>query len=143
MPTWLKVVLGVLLAGLLVCGGGGAAFAFWLKSNEGKLKETGTRAKADAEAFAKTSDQSGCVSEALSRLKAKPGFMEEIEHRVFLSECLKLAPLTKGFCHDVPKQNEIMAVAVFAQQACADYDGPQEPCQRMMQELTKHCAGGK
>ncbi|MBL8956901.1 MAG: hypothetical protein JNK82_39370, partial [Myxococcaceae bacterium] len=92
MPTWLMVVLGILIAGLLVCGIGAGAATWWFKKNEGALKATGERAKAEAAEFAKASDQAGCVTEALRRQKEKSGFMDEVEHRVFLSECLKVAP---------------------------------------------------
>ncbi len=140
MPTWLKVVLGILIAGVVLCGGGVAAVTFWVKANEGKLKETGTRAKADAEAFAKTSDQSGCVREALGRLKVKSGLLDEVEHRVFLTECLKVAPQTPGFCEGVPKMDQIMAAAGWARDQCASYEGPKESCGRTLQEVMKHCA---
>ena len=139
MPSWLKVVLIVLAVGVVLCGAGVGAVVWWFDSNKASFKAKGDRAKADGEAFAKTTDSLGCVQKSLERLKADSSFMDEIEIRVFLAECLKAAPKTKDFCHDVPKQSEFIAAAGWAQSACADYDGPLEPCGRLMQEVIKQC----
>ena len=134
-------MLGILLAGGVRCGGGIGAAAWWFKKNEGAFKATGERAKADAEAFAKPSDEAGCTAEALRRQKEKSGVMEEVEHRVFFSECLKLAPKTPGFCDGAPKPDEIMKAATWARDQCETYDVAKESCGRMMQEVLKHCSG--
>jgi hypothetical protein len=140
MPKWLKIVLLVGVGLLVTCGLVISGAAYWFNAHKGELVEKGEKVKAEAEAFAKTSDQAGCVTEVLARLKKSSGFMDEVGHRVFLAECLKLAAETKGFCDDVPGRGEVMQGALWANARCSDYDGPKEPCGRMMQEVVQACA---
>jgi hypothetical protein len=140
MPKWLKIVLLVGVGLLLTCGLVISAAGYWFNAHKGELVEKGEHVKAEADAFAKTTDQAGCVKEVLARLKQSSGLMDEVGHRVFLSECLKEAAETNGFCDDVPSRGEVMKAALWANARCADYDGPKESCGRMMQELVQVCA---
>jgi hypothetical protein len=140
MPKWLKIVLGVGGALVLTCGLLVSGAAYWFNAHRGELKEKGEQVKADAQAFASTTDQAGCVKEVLARLKKTSGFMDEVQHRVFLSECLRQAADSKGFCDDVPARGEVLQTALWANSRCSDYDGPKEPCGRMMQEVVQFCA---
>jgi hypothetical protein len=140
MPKWLKIVLLIGGALVLTCGLVISGAAYWFNTHKDELKEKGEQVKADAEAFAQTTDQDGCVKEVLARLKKSSGFMDEVQHRVFLAECLRQAADTKGFCDEVPGRGEVLQAALWANGRCSDYDGPKEPCGRMMQEVVQFCA---
>jgi hypothetical protein len=140
MPKWLKIVLLVLGALVLMCGIGVTGVSYWFNKHKDELKLEGEAVMNDARAFAKNSDQAGCLTETLARLKKHSGFMEEVQHRIFLAECLRDASETKGFCDDVPGRGEIMQTALWANGKCGDYDGPKEACGRMMQELVQFCS---
>lgn len=139
MPKWLKVVLAVGGAMFLLCGLGVGGFAWWLNANKDMLKNKGEAVMKDARDFATHSDSAGCVTETLARLKEKHGFTDEIGHRVFLGECLRNAPRSAGFCDGVPKQTDFMQAALWANLRCQPFEGPQEPCTRMMQEVEIFC----
>jgi hypothetical protein len=126
-----------------LCGLGVGGIAFWFNSNKDQLKASGERVTAEARAFAKDSDSDGCVKQALVRLKANGSFLAEIEHRVFLGECLRSAPRTPGFCDEVPPMGEILKSALWAQTQCALSTVPQEACGRLMQEVMTFCRAEK
>lgn len=139
MPKWLKVVLGILVALIVICGLGFGGFAYWVKGKAGDLEAT----KTEGEAFAKGSDTNGCVVEGLRRMDAEPGLTSEIKHHLFLTFCLKAAPKSAGFCDGVPKPNEFTAMASWALTKCESYGhAKSEPCTRAMtQDVVKTCAG--
>jgi hypothetical protein len=139
MPRWLQIVLIVVAVCVLFCGLGVGAVAWWFNSNKDQLKAKGERVMGEAQAFAQTSDSAGCLKEALARLERNPGFMDEVEHRVFLGECLRSAPRTATFCDGVPPMGEIMKAALWSRQQCESYAGPKEACGRMMQEVMTFC----
>ncbi|MCU0697353.1 MAG: hypothetical protein MUC96_12575 [Myxococcaceae bacterium] len=142
MKTWMKVVLAVLVLGVLTCGliVGGAAW--WFDSNKEQLKADGDKVKAEAADFARGTDADGCVAEALRRLAAKSGFMDEVRHRVFLGECLRQAPRRPNFCLDVPERSSLIAAAAWSVDFCADKAGVDpQACGRLTQEVLEACGG--
>lgn len=142
MPKWLKIVLGILVGLIVICGVGVGGAAYWAKGAVGDLKELGEKTKADADAFAKSSDSNGCLAEALRRMEAEPGLKAEITHQVFLEFCLKSAAKAPGFCDGAPKAGEITATATWSVSKCeAAGKAKVEACPRAMQAVAKYCAG--
>lgn len=141
MPKWLKVVLGILAVLVLTCGLFVAGGMYWFNSNKDKLKDLGDRAMNEGKAFGRTSDADGCVEEALKRLDAKSGLMDQVEHKVFLKACLGEAPPSAGLCDGVPRKGEIMKSATWALDECTrrKHAGNQD-CGRVLQELQDACA---
>jgi hypothetical protein len=64
MPTWLKVVLGIVAALFLIL----AALAFlgyrWVKTHASDLKADAAKIKAEAAAFARDKDADACIGES-------------------------------------------------------------------------------
>src|SRR4051812_43327501 len=114
MPKWLKIVLIIGGVGVGLCGLGVGGVTWWFNANKDSLKAKGEAVMADAKAFAQKSDSAGCLKESLTRLKANSGLMDEVTHRIFLAECLRVAPKSAGFCTDVPPQSELMKAALWA-----------------------------
>jgi hypothetical protein len=140
MPKWLKVLLvvgGVLLALTAMCIGGGV---YWFQSNKDQFLAVGNQAKAEGQKFGGKSDDTGCVREALSRLDAASGMMNEVRHKVFLSACLEAAGATPGFCEGVPSRDELMSSVTWALQVCGEYEAKDpQACGRLVQEVQGHC----
>ena len=140
MPTWLKVVLILLLVGAIVLG---AAVFFgirWLKSQGGELREQGKAAMAEAEQFGRGREAKVCMSEAFTRLRACDGFICEAKVNVFLRGCLDAANVPPDFCTGVPPREEIMATARWTVAECAKYDlAGNQPCNRLVRAIQDYC----
>src|SRR5512140_1268039 len=98
MPTWLKVILGIVLALLVVVGGAIFIGYRWFSANRERLVQAGTAARESGLAFARDHDAQQCIDEALTRLHASSAFTNEIKARVFLRSCLSAASVPATFC---------------------------------------------
>lgn len=145
MPRWLKVVLAVFAALLLLCLAGAAGASWWLDTNKDRLKEVGDRAVLEGQDFADGRDAEACLDEALARLRAEDGIVAQATHRVFLKECLARASRPPGFCDGVPAKGDLTAkslltYAEWAAARCAAKDRAQDQaCTRMMQVVQDAC----
>lgn len=140
MPKWLKVVLGLVAALVVLCVGGGLVFAGWLNANKDALKADGDRAKAEGDGFGRESDASACLNEGLRRLDQDRGIMKQAMNNIFVEHCLLVAERPDDFCKDVPPRGEIMTTATWAVEQCTarNHAGDQD-CGRMMQAVQKAC----
>lgn len=141
MPKWLKVVLALMGVSFLLCVGISAAAYFWIDANKDRLKDVGTRAHNEAEAFAANHDSNECVNEALGRLTQRSGIVDEAEHKIFLRACLEKAERPAGFCDGIPARNQFIATAEWSVKKCSSlgYAGSQ-PCGRLMGAVQEVCA---
>lgn len=140
MPKWLKITLAV-VAALMVLGTAlVVAAGYWFAKNKDELLAMGNRAKLEGEQFGNQSDADGCISEALRRLDADNGFMAQVQHRLFLVECLRVAPRSDAFCDEVPAPSAIMETVAYAMAACnrLGHQGDQ-PCTRLMGGVQEAC----
>lgn len=144
MPTWVKVVLVVILVGFLLLVAGVVIFARWMKSQGARLQEQGKVAIAEAEAFGKGKDGEACVAEALNRLKTAEGFIGEAKTKVFLQHCLQAATVPPAMCEGVPAPTELMKTAQWTLDECARRGFPNnQRCARLIGALQVHCAMAK
>lgn len=119
MPTWVKVVLILLL--VLILGVATCTFVGyrWIKSHSGELLADAKKTKAEATEFGRGRDANACVDETFARLKQCGGIVCEVKGRVFLQDCLAVAERPADFCAAVPKRGEIMATAQWTLAECA------------------------
>lgn len=140
MPTWLKVVLGLLAGALLLCAVGAGAVYFWVDKNKDRLKDVGQRAHREAEAFAANNDATACVQETLRRLDERSGIVDEAEHKIFLRACLDKAQRPADFCEGVPARGEYIATAEWAVKKCQALGrAGNQPCGRLVQAIQEAC----
>lgn len=140
MPKWLKVVLGILSVVVLLCLLSSAGAYWWFNENKDKLKGVGERAKAQGSAFAYEHDAQECVDEALRRLSARSGIVDQAEHKLFLKACLEKAKRPDAFCAGVPPRGELVQSATWAVGQCvARGRAEDQDCGRLMQAVAEAC----
>ena len=132
----LLIGMAVLIIGGVLIGG----FRYWLKSNQRRFVELRERATREARAVAARTDAEGCVVEALKRHASTQGLLAGAENQVFLRKCLELAKRPSGFCAGMPVSGEIVRLATWTVQECAQrgYGGDQG-CGRLLQVIPEAC----
>lgn len=144
MPTWVKVVLVVVIVGFLLLVAGVVIFARWMKSQRTRLQEQGKAAIEEAETFGKGKDGEACVAEALNRLKTADGFIGEAKTKIFLQHCLQTATVAPQTCEGVPAPTEILKTAQWTLDECARRGlANNQRCARLIGALQVHCAMAK
>jgi len=140
MPTWLKVLLIILLIGILLVVGVIAAAGFWFYRNKDALVAKTKAIAEDARSFGENSDNQGCVNETISRYKADPGFTSAISNSIFMRICLDKSRDTAGFCDDVPKPREFMKSAQWKKDQCQRADLERDThCQNLFTPIQQFC----
>ncbi len=140
MPTWLKVILVIVLAALIAIVIAAFFAAHWFRANRGRLLEEGAAVRREGVAYGQHRDARQCIDEALTRLRSSPDFTNELRARVFLSGCLSTASRSGDFCDSVPRQREIVAAAEWTVNECRSRDAAEiSRCSRVLQEVVKAC----
>jgi len=142
MPTWLKVLLIIFLAGLLLAATAIFLGIRWLKSHEAELSDLGRNAEAQARDWGKGKDANACVDEALRRTMACGDLevMCQVRASVFFDGCMQVASVPADFCANVPGQLEIMATVKWQMAQCAQRGHPNDRrCSRFFTNLQKRC----
>jgi hypothetical protein len=117
MPTWLKVVLIVLVVFVVGIGAAGWGIYTWWQHEGAGLVATIDEGKA----FARGKDRNACVDEAVTRIKRDGGFTGAVKVKLFLTECLSAARATPGFCDNVPAQSEVLKSVTWLQEMNKKY----------------------
>ena len=144
MSKTTKVVLGILAGLLLVSVLSCVGLRMWFDANRDDLANMGQEAEAAGIEHGLTTDQVGCVDEALAQQADCGGFdpMCEAQNGIFLKACLSAAQANARFCDDVPQRSDIMDSAVWAVGTCANLGRPDDQaCGRLMQNVQDHCHG--
>lgn len=112
----------------------------WVRENKDRLIQQGQEARAEGERFGATATQEECVDEAVVRLKARPGLIQEVSHKFFLVACIKVAKQTPGFCNEVPPVEEIIKGSAYTLRKCSALGMPgDQPCFRLLQGVQLVC----
>lgn len=142
MPTWLKVVLGVVVAAvvlfaLLIAGG-----VYWFKAHKGELVQAGMGAMQEGQKFGQGQQRTACIAEGLRRLPSVDGLTGEVKNNLFTRGCLDAADDSPGFCDGVPATGEIMNTVKWRAGVCGQHAelDPQR-CQRFLQTWQESCHG--
>ena len=136
MPGWVKALLIVaIVIVLLVLGCIGVGIYFWEK-NKGALFASAEEGKT----FGKTTDNKGCVDEAIARYKKDPGLGTLMTDSIFETSCLQTSRATPGFCEAVPKQLEISKSAEWRIEQCRAINLEKDSyCQQLFAPVQQFC----
>jgi hypothetical protein len=143
MPGWLKgllvVAIVVVLLVLCVVGFG----VFYVMKNKDSWLARGKEIAEEGKRFGDSTDNQGCVDEALRRYKAEPGFSAIIADSVFMRTCLDSSKPTPGFCDEVPKTTEFLKSAEWRLKQCR-LAGLQSDnnCQNLFTPVQQFCEEG-
>jgi len=143
MPTWLKILLAILLLGILLVAGAIFLGYRWFRAHGGELREGAEKVVAEGKEFGAGRDANVCVDEALKR-GDKCGFagmMCEVKVKLFLDNCIQAASVPADFCKGVPKQTNVVGSVKWQLEECARRGHPNEQrCTRMLQSVQQACA---
>jgi hypothetical protein len=132
------IVVGILAALGLVCGGGLGIFAYFFVDKEGF-----ENARKDGAEFGKTTDNIGCQTKALEM--AKPLTMSDITEQVkvqyFNDGCLPASRPTEGFCDGLPSEQKDIWNNDRAKDAECEKAGMKDslPCRAVMKARLEFC----
>jgi hypothetical protein len=141
MPTWVKVLLIVIVVAFVVMAIGIVFAARWVKQRGAALQSEGKVVIAEARAFGEGKDGEACVAESMTRLERAAGFIDEAKVRVFLQHCLETANVAPETCRGVPRPDEILKSARWSiDESARRGRANDQRCTRVLQELVQHCA---
>ena len=140
MPGWLKALLIVLaVVVLLVVGLIGAGAVWWMR-NKDALRARAKEIVAEGKDFGKTTDNQGCVDEAVARYKKEPGFLNAFSNQGFLKGCLEASRPTPGFCDNIPV-GELMKMKEWQESQCPRYNlETDRNCQTLLMSIAMYCS---
>ena len=140
MPGWLKALLAVaiavvLLVGVVIIGG-----VVWWSRNKDKLMGRAKEVMTEGREFGRNTDNQGCVDETLARYKKEPGFASGISASIFSRACLDASRPTPGFCTDVPGPTEFIKSGQWRVEQCRRADLSSDSyCQQLFQPVQEFC----
>ncbi len=139
---WLAVALtSAFLALLFALIGLGARLAG--ERADGWLA-TSLRVEEQASAFARSTDQDGCIREALRRSEGcgRLGVGCMTAANVFAVRCLDEAPATEGLCSELPLRTQVFETVRWRDAWCGSRSRKGEAgCEAIAASLQHHCQG--
>ncbi len=144
MPTWLKVVLVLLLAGVIcIAGLIGTGVYLWKKHGPQFVASVEQGEREGREFGARTENQ-GCVDEGARRLRKATGITESMMLSIFVRSCLEASRETPYFCNAVPGPFEFTKTIQWRKEQCEHYGlTEQQQCGQLFQQVQQYCEARK
>lgn len=139
MSTAVKVMLIVIALILLAVFAIAGLGAYWWSQNGQRLVEGVQQARNEGLTFGRSTDNAGCLNEALSRHRAHHGFSDAISNNLFLNGCLETSRPTAGFCEGVPPSDEFGATVGWQMEQCREAGISDNYCGQLFQQVQQHC----
>lgn len=134
------IVIGVCFLFLVIVAVCGAAY--WWSRHSKDLGRAAVQKFEEGRSFGKTTDNQGCVDEALARYKKSPGFRGAISANLFLQSCLDSSKPTPGFCESVPRRIDFMKSAAWQKAKCSEAGINDSMCPQIFAQLQQYCERG-
>jgi hypothetical protein len=140
MPTWLKVILALLVVGVLcVAGLIGAGYYVW-KQHGPQFVANVERGEKEGRTFGAQTDNDGCVDEGVKRFRDAAGITDFMKHGIFVRSCLEHSRETPGFCEAVPGPFEITKTIKWRKEQCERHDlSEAQQCGQLFQQVQQFC----
>lgn len=151
MSKTVKIILGLVAVSILICGIGAVVMGTYGYQFTKNIAEQAPATRQQAEAFAKTVDQSKCLPEVIKRhqaavAKSPMGLMKaQAQLSIFFNTCLLKAKTNPAVCRDAPGQSgeilkTIEANKSFAQARCSTYKyDAKTVCRQYVQMIPTMC----
>jgi hypothetical protein len=132
------LIISLVLLVIILAVGVGAGI-YWLSTHGGEYLEKSKQAMVEGQRFGKTTDNQGCLTEAIARHKQSPGFNGALSTQLFLQSCLQASRETPGFCDGVPKRTEFMKSGRWQQEQCARNNLRDPYCPQIFGQVQMFC----
>ena len=135
-----KVVIGIVISVVLVVILCVALAAWWFVSHKDQLsKQLIEGPMQDGKTFGKTTDNNGCVTEALARNKKNTSVTGTFSNDVFLESCLENSKSSPNFCGGVPKPTSFIDSTKWLSQQCQQRAPGDTHCPQLFQQVQRFC----
>ncbi|MFL6227925.1 MAG: hypothetical protein ACJ741_04000 [Pyrinomonadaceae bacterium] len=140
MPTWLKVVLAVVLVGVLAVAALVGAGVYLWKQHGPEFVAGVKQGEREGRDFGTQTDNKGCVDEGVARNRKAEGITELMKSSVFVRSCLDASRPTPNFCDDVPGVFEITKTIEWRKNQCQQRGLAGAPgCDQIFQQVQQYC----
>jgi len=140
MPGWLKILLIIAIAVVLLIGAAVGTGVIWWMKNKDALMARAKEVVAEGKEFGSNKDNQACVDEAIARYKREPGFGSTLSNSIFMRSCLDASRPTPGFCDSVPQRGEFMKTAEWQLEQCRKADLSRDSyCRQLFQPVQQFC----
>src|SRR5262245_45467371 len=137
-----KIVL-IVIAAVFIIGGAGAGGAWWWwQHGSAEFKEGFNQAYFQGQERGAATDESACLSEAVSRLRSEPepSMLQVIRDNLELSGCLEASRAVVTFCDGVPPKDELLSTVSWATHACTSRNVDSSKCGQTMKQVVDYCS---
>lgn len=140
MPTWLKVVLVLLLLGVIgIAGLVGTGVYLWKKHGPQFVANV-SRGEREGRDFGARTENQACVDEGAKRFRDAAGLTEYMRQGIFVRSCLEASRETPGFCDGVPGPFEISKTVRWRKEQCDHYSLTEaQQCGQLFQQVQQFC----
>lgn len=113
----------------------------WVSTHGREIFGRYIESMAEGQKFGRSTDNEGCVTEAISRYKPDPGMSKALSTQLFLQGCLQTSRETPEFCDTVPKRTEFLKSAAWQAAQCSQHGLHDSYCPQIFaqeQSLLRH-----
>jgi hypothetical protein len=144
MPTWLKVILVLLLAGVVCIAGLIGAGVYLWKKHGPQFVQSVTEGEKEGRDFGAKTENQACVDEGVKRYRDATGMTELMRDSIFVRSCLEASRETPGFCDAVPGPFEFTKTIQWRKEQCERYGmTEQQQCGQLFQTVQQYCESHK
>ena len=101
MPTWVKVVLVIVIVAFVLMAAGIFVVGRRIRAELDALVQENVAAQDEGKKFGQGRDAEACTVESLARLERCSGVTCEAQNMLFLTNCLQTATTPPGYCEEI------------------------------------------
>jgi hypothetical protein len=130
----------ILFGSILVLGIGlVGAGVYWFKAHGAEMLASMSAADSAGRQFGVSTDNQGCITDALAPGKQTISITEVIRSTAYLHGCLEASRVTPGFCDSVPSPTAFTKSISWTQAQCAKVAAQNPFCSQIMGNVQRFC----
>ena len=134
-------ILITIAASLIVIAVGVAGIGVFLWARHGRdLLDAGSKQYDQGVAFARQTDEQGCLDEAISRYKANRGIGGSLGAGIFVKSCWLHSRKTPGFCAGVPRPLDVFRATRWQREQTAKAGIDNDLGGQIFVQMRSYCA---
>lgn len=143
MGTFVKILVIVIVCIVVLVAVVAGLGIYWWSHHGQQLVQASKTAAMEGKTFGTTSDQAGCLTEALARQERSKDFTDAVANDVFLRTCLGASRPTPGFCAGVPRQTDFLASVRWQMEKCPGLANATTACRQLYTQVQHFCDESK